>query len=271
MKNFTALFFFLTFFLISCRTTKQINKVIQPKPASVDTALLKAKEDSIHQITQLYKSLQAQKIDFQTFQSKIKIESYGANGKNQDITAVIKMIKDSAIWISLSATILSVEVYRVLIKPDSVILLNKQEKEVQFRSLDYLQEITQIPFDFKTLQDFILGNPIFTGDSVHSYRKLGPQQLLSTLSPPFKHLITLSGVQDQLTHSKLDDLDVTRSRTADITYDQYALVDNVNFANSRKITVSEKNKLDLLFTFKQPEFNKPLSIVFNVPKHYLRK
>jgi hypothetical protein len=271
MKTHSLLLFFLTFFFLSCRTTKQINKVIQPKQNTVDATILKAREDSIQKVAELYRSLQAQKIDFKTFQSKIKIESYGANGKNQDITAVIKMVKDSAIWLSLSATILSVEVYRVLIKPDSVILLNKQEKEVQFRSLDYLQEITQIPFDFRTLQDFILGNPIFTGDSVQSYRKLETQQLFSTLCPPFKHLITLSGDQNQLTHSKLDDLDVTRSRTADITYDQYGLVDNIFFAASRQITVSEKNKLDLQFIFKQPEFNKPLSIVFNVPKHYLRK
>lgn len=271
MKYHSLLFIFLTFFFLSCRTTKQINKVIQPKPNTIDATLLKAREDSIQQVVEAYRSLQAQKIDFNTFQSKIKIESFGANGKNQDITAVVKMIKDSAIWLSLSATILSVEVYRVLIKPDSVILLNKQEKEVQFRSLDYLQEITQIPFDFHTLQDFILGNPIFTGDSIQSYRKLESQVLMSTLRPPFKHLITLSGDNHRLAHSKLDDLDMTRSRTADITYDQYALVDNISFAASRQITVSEKNKLDLQFTFKQPEFNKPLSIVFNIPKHYLRK
>lgn len=271
MKIQSLLFFVISFFWLSCRTTKQINKVIQPKPNPVDATLLKAREDSIQQVTEHYRLLQAQKIDFNTFQSKIKIESFGVNGKNQDITAVIKMVKDSAIWVSLSATILSVEVYRVLIKPDSVILLNKQEKEVQFRSLDYLQEITQIPFDFHTLQDFILGNPIFTGDSIQSYRKLESQELMSTLCPPFKHLITLSGDKRQLTHSKLDDLDVTRSRTADITYDDYGFFDNMPFSTVRKISVSEKNKLDLYFTFKQPEFNKPLSIVFNIPKHYVRK
>jgi hypothetical protein len=271
MKNSFLFFLFLSCLLTACRTTKQINKVIQPKTNPVDAILQKAREDSIQHVYQTYHSFQSRKIDFQTFQSKIKIESFGANGKNQDITAVIKMVKDSAIWVSLSATILSVEVYRVLIKPDSVILLNKQEKEVQFRSLDYLQEITQIPFDFKTLQDFILGNPIFIGDSIQSYRQLDMLQLFSTLCPPFKHLITLSGDQQLLTHSKLDDLDKSRSRTADITYDQYDYIDNVYFASSRQVTVSEKNKLDLRLNFKQPEFNKPLPIVFNIPKHYVRK
>ncbi len=64
---------------------------------------------------------------------------------------------------SLSATFLNIEVYRVLIMKDSVILLNKQQKEVQFRSLDYLQEVIQIPFDYKTIEDLLIGNPVFVG------------------------------------------------------------------------------------------------------------
>ncbi len=271
MKNQIFFLLLICGCLLSCRTTKQINKVIQPKINPEEEITRKAKADSIQHLYELYQGFSDRKIDFTTFQSKIKIESYGANGKNQDITAVIKMVKDSAIWLSLSATILSVEVFRVLIKPDSVILINKQEKEVQHRSLDYLQEITQIPFDFKTLQDFILGNPIFTGDSIQSFRKLDQNLLLSTLCPPFKHLITLSGEPAQITHSKLDDLDLTRSRTADITYAQYTPICNLNFATERQITVSEKNKLDIRFAFKQTEFNKPLPIVFNIPKNYVRK
>ena len=60
----------------------------------------------------------------------------------------------------------------MLIKKDSVILMNTRDKEVQYRSLDYLQEVTQIPFDFNTLQDLLIGNPIFFSDNSISYRRL---------------------------------------------------------------------------------------------------
>jgi hypothetical protein len=39
-------------------------------------------------------------------------------------------------------------------------LMNKLEKTVQYRSIAYLTEITQVPFDFYSLQDLIIGNPV---------------------------------------------------------------------------------------------------------------
>ena len=254
----------------SCRSTKTINKAIAPKELT-PVIINKDVEDSILKVKQVLTDFKSQKIDFTTFSAKIKVESTGNNGKNPDISAVVKIIKDSAIWMSLSATFLNVEVYRVLIKKDSVILLNKQDKEVKYRSLDYLQEVTQIPFDFKTLQDLIIGNPVFIGDSVISFRKINNTILLSTLDPYFKNLITISSDNKTMLHSKMDDIDLSRSRTADITYDGYENTLGFNFSTDREISVSEKNKLDVKLNYKQYEFNKEVIITFNIPKNYKLK
>ena len=257
-------------FAASCSTTKKINKAIEPKeltPALVN----KDVEDSIKRVKDNFKTFASRQIDFKTFSAKIKVESVGGDGKVPDLTVVLKMVKDSAIWMSLSATILNVEVYRVLITSDSVVLLNKQDKEVQFRSIGYLQEVTQIPFDFKTLQNLIIGNPIFISDSVISYRHQNNNVLMTTIDAYFKNLLTLTPDHTTLLHSKLDDIDLLRSRTADITYDGYETISGFPFSTSREITASEKNKLDIRLNFKQYEFNKDLNITFNIPKNYLRK
>lgn len=271
MKKTTILIFILAAVVFtSCRSTKKINKAIEPKELITDL-VNKDAEDSINKVRQILTDFKSQKVEFTTFSAKIKVESTGANGKNPDISAVVKIIKDSAIWMSLSATFLNVEVYRVLIKKDSVILINKQEKEVQFRSLDYLQEVTQIPFDFKTLQDLIIGNPVFIGDTVISFRKLNNTILLSTIDPYFKNLLTISEDNKIMFHSKMDDIDVGRSRTADITYNGYENNSGFNFSTDREISASEKNKIDIKLNYKQYEFNKEVSIVFNIPKNYKLK
>ena len=161
--------FFFSLALFSCKTTRQINKVIAPKD-STTVFDNKSAEDSIKLVNETLKAFDAHYIDFKTFSAKIKVDIEDSKGKQPDLVAVIRMIKDSAIWISLSASILNVEVYRVLITKDSVILLNKLEREVQYRTLDYLQEVADIPIDFKTLQDLIVGNPVFYNDSIKSYR-----------------------------------------------------------------------------------------------------
>jgi len=216
-------------------------------------------------------SLRGHYIDFKTFSAKIKVEYEDNKGKKPELTANVRIIKDSTIWISLTATFLNIEVYRVLITRDSVILLNKQDKEVQFRSLDYLQDVTEIPFDYTTLQDLLVGNPIFMDSTVVSYKKLDDQVLISTVGKYFKNLLTLSADNFLLLHSKLDDVDVTRNRTADITYSDFENKNGVDFSTYRGITVSEKNKLDIRLNFKQYEFNKELSVSFNIPKNYKRK
>ncbi|MBP9099192.1 MAG: DUF4292 domain-containing protein [Ferruginibacter sp.] len=268
MKYFFPLgLFFLSIALYSCKTTRQINKAIAPKD-STTVFDKKSSEDSLKLINETVNAFKANYIDFKTFSAKIKVDVEDSKGKQPDITAVVRIIKDSAIWVSLSATLFNVEVYRVLITKDSVILLNKQEREVQYRSLDYLQEVAQLPVDFVTLQNLLVGNPVFYNDSIMTYRQIGDFILLGTVGNVFKNLLTLNAGNKLLTHIKLDDIDISRNRTADITYDNYENNSGFNFSTSRQIIASEKNKLDLRLNFKQYEFNKELSVSFNIPRNY---
>jgi Domain of unknown function (DUF4292) len=92
--------------------------------------------------------------------------------------------------------------------------------------------------------------------------------LVSSVGGDFKNLITYALPDNLLQHSKLDDLDIMQNRTADFTYDDYNNSNGIPFATRRQIIASEKNKLDIRMNFKQYEFNKELSVSFNVPKNY---
>ncbi len=261
----------LIFSIFSCKTVKKINKAIAPKDTTAVIMFDKTKADSLFMIQKTIENLNRNYIDFKTFNAKIKVHYQDSKGKNQDVTAIVRIIKDSAIWISLTASFLSIEAYRALITKDSVILLNKLDKEVQYRSLDYLQEVTEIPFDYKTLQDLLVGNPVFIDSNIVYYKKTDNQILFSMVGSYFKNLLTLSSDNYFLTHSKLDDVDLARNRTADITYAGYENKTGFNFSTYREITVSEKKKLDIQLDFKQYEFNKDLSVSFNIPKNYTKK
>jgi len=259
----------------SCRTTRQISKAIAPKKDKDTTLNIvpnTSAADSLKMIQETMSGLQKHYIDYRSFNAKIKVDWENSKGRQPDLLAVVRIIKDSAIWVSVSATILNIEVYRMLITKDSVILMNIHDKEVQYRSLDYLQDMTEIPFDYKTIQDLLVGNPIFVDtSSVVSYKKADDKILVLTVGELFKNLLTLSSDNDLLLHSKLDDVDVNRNRTADITYGDFDNKAGVDFSTYREITASEKNKLDLRLNYKQYEFNKELSVSFKVPKNYKRK
>jgi Domain of unknown function (DUF4292) len=261
-----CLFIFATS-IWSCKISKTINKAIAPKDSVI---INQNSNDSLKIISTAKQKLTKNYIDFKTFNAKIKIDYEDSKGKKPDLVAIVRIIKDSAIWISLNATIFSAEVFRILITKDSVILLNKIEKEVQYRSLDYLQDITEIPFDYGTLQDLLVGNPVFLDSNFISYKKTDKEILLLSIGKVFKHLVTMNLTDSLLMHSKLDDVNIARNRTADITYANYENNNGIYFSTYREVTVSEKNKLDIRMNYKQFDFNKELSVNFNVPKNYKR-
>lgn len=254
-------------FFSQCKSGRIITKAIAPRDTT-NNINIKTAADSLLLVNNTKAILQKNRIDFNTFSAKIKLEIEDSKGKKPDLLANIRMIKDSAIWISISASILNIEVFRVFITKDSVILLNKQEKEVQYRSINYLQEITDIPFDFNTLQNLIVGNPIFYDEKEIVVRKFEEFLLISSIGDEFKNLLTISTKDNTLVHSKLDDLNLSRNRTADFTYDSYSNSSGFPFSTYRQIIATEKNKLDVRMNFKQFEFNKELSVNFSIPKNY---
>lgn len=253
-----------------CGTAKKINVAVAKKDTVSMIITNTYATDSIKLVNAALAMVHSKENDFQTFSAKIKVDFQDSKGKQPSITAYVRILKDSLIWISGYATIFNVEAFRVLINKDSVILLDKINKRVQYRSLDYLQEVTQIPFDFKTLQNLLVGNPVFLNDNVVSYKETESKVLLATRGDYFKNLLTIDKSNYFLVHSKLDDVNINRNRTADITYGNFEYANKVNFSTYREITVSEKNKVDIQLNFKQWDFNKQLPIIFNVPSNYKR-
>jgi hypothetical protein len=263
-----ALILAIIFFSTGCKSSKVITKAIAPRDTT-NALQIKTFEDSILLVNSTKEILQKNIIKYTTFSAKIKLDIEDSKGKKPDLVANVRMIKDSAIWISITAPILlNTEVYRALITKDSVILVDKQEREIHYRSIDYLQELTNIPFDLKTIQDLIVGNVIFFNENSITIKKLEKFLLIASLSKEFKNLVTLSAPDNLLQHCKLDDINIMQNRTADFTYDSYTNSNGIIFSTYRQIFVTEKNKLDLRMNFKQFEFNKELSVSFSVPKNY---
>ncbi|MBA4166738.1 MAG: DUF4292 domain-containing protein [Chitinophagaceae bacterium] len=268
MRYFSLLLF--SAILFGCRSTKSIQHAISKKDSVqviVPPPSANSKHDSLKFMQDVYMGVQKKRIDFNTFSAKVKVNFEGKNGRKNDFNAFIRLRKDSVLWVSINA-LLGIEAFRIMITPDSVKVLNKLDKVAQLRSVSYLKEITKLPFTFNELQDLVVGNPIYFGNNIVSYKKEGTLITVVSIGDVFKQLLTLNPQNFEILHSKLDDVDATRARTADITYGDYQGMPNNTFSTFRKITLSEKSKLDIEMKYKQFDFNVPLNFPFSVPKNY---
>jgi hypothetical protein len=269
MKFFSTLLLVISIItIVSCRTTKKINTALSKKDTTQMVVVKDVHNDSLDFIKQTLHALDSNRIDFTTFSAKVKVDVWDKDGKEPDLTVFIHMQKDSVIWLLVNATFVNIEAFRILITPDSVKVLNKKDKIVELRSVNYLQELTHLPIKFSTLQDLLVGNPIFIDTNVVSYKKNPDNLTMLIVGNLFKNLLTINSNLNVVTNSKMDDVDPTRNRTCNISYGNYEKWGSKNFPKFRELSIVEKSKIDVQMDFKQYSFNETLSYPFNIPKNY---
>lgn len=256
--------------LSGCRATRKIQTAINTRVDSValvQQALAAARADSLHYIRGQYDSAMANRIDFRSFSGKVDVEYEEPDGKKLNVNAQVRMQKDSLIWISLTA-IFGIEGVRACITPDSVKVLDKQNKTYLVRSISYLQEITALPLNLRSLQDLLVGNPVFIDSSFYSYSKGNGTISLQGNNSFFRQLLTIGESDKLISSCKLDELDENRRRTSYLAYAEYENKLGPWFARRRTVQVAEKKNLSVRLNYKQYAFNETLSFPFAVPKNY---
>jgi hypothetical protein len=263
-----------------CRSTKKIQKAIAttaiPRDTTGDAARAASAPprdvhaDSMEVIRQALVGLGRNHIDFQTFSGHMHVHFEGSDRKDNEFNAVVRIKKDSLIWVSINA-VFGIEAFRLLITPDSVKILDRLKKVARLRSVSYLQEQMHLPVDFKALQDILIGNPIYV-DTAHIlfYKTDNKGISLFSAGDVFRNYLTLN-LDYTLQHSKLDDVDPLRARTGDMTFGEYDHSPAMNFSTYRKISMAEKSKVDIEINVKQFKFNEVLNTSFQVPKNYKRR
>lgn len=255
-------------FFTSCRATKKIQSAIAKKDTSstvVVPTLDNGHADSLALIRDYYNAMVGKRISFTTFSGKLDVDYEETGGKKLNLNAELRMYKDSLIWVRITA-ILGIEGLRAYITKDSVKILNRQDKVYIARSVAYLREIAALPLDLSSLQELLIGNPVFISSDISSYSKSSGNVSLHGVNSLFKTLITLGEMDKQLYSAKLDDLDETRNRTSYLTWSDYENKKGVPFAQKRSISVAEKKTLEIRLNYKQYEFNETLSFPFLSPK-----
>ena len=257
--------------LASCRSTRTISKAVSKKDTTARIApITNNGVDTQQLIRTALQQVQRNRINYQSFSAKVEVDYKGTDGKGYGVNAKVNMYKDSVIWVSANA-ILGIEAMRLMVTKDSVKLLNKLEKVYTARSISYLQEVTSLPLDLYTLQDMIVGNPVFLDSNIINYSTGNGVIDLLSLGQYFKNLLTLNEADKTLLHSKLDDANPMRSRTADLWYSDYKSDKGPLFSTKRQIVVSEKGRLEIKLDFKNYNFNEPVEFPFSIPKNYKRQ
>ncbi|NSL89889.1 DUF4292 domain-containing protein [Chitinophaga solisilvae] len=260
--------------LFACRHPKKLARTTFP---ATDTSRVIAHKDTTSEedrnkfIGDMLKGIHSKEIVFNTFSGRVRLGYEDERKSHNNLTATIRMKKDSIIWISVSAPIID-EVMRAVITPDSLKLYNRMEKQLFLRKMSDAEELLNIPFDFKTMQDLLIGNPVYLTDSVFGVVKTPSIISFSCEHPKFISLFNVFADDFGLQQSKVMDKDSTNpnKRSCELTYGDYTTVAGHRFPTVRRIFVEEKSVTKIALDFTRYDFDIPLSFPFNTPASYKR-
>lgn len=276
IKTMKKLFYLVIIVLsiVSCKTVKKVEKIrsVVAKKDTAQTVYVEdvPKIDSAVIVKGIMEKVMKKKIDFNTFNAKIKVDYDGVD-VDQKVTAYVSFKKDSVIYIKIAVPPLGV-MEQILIDKNHVYLMNmKKGKKITVQPFSYLQEAANIQLNFSTLQDLLVGNPVFIDSNIVTYKNTSKELLVLMVGNLYKHSLTLSNTDFRVLHSKLDDADITENRTCDITFGNYQNINGNEFSMYREISVSQKNRVNIKLDFKEASFNEPLKYVFDIPKKYKQK
>ncbi|HLX90311.1 MAG TPA: DUF4292 domain-containing protein, partial [Puia sp.] len=124
---------------------------------------------------------------------------------------------------------------------------------------------------FSTLQDLLVGNPVYLDSNLVYYKKEPNNLVLMGLGSLFKNYLLVNKDNYTVQHSKLDDINVLQARTCEITYSDFVPLGNTFFSTYRQVSVTEKASVDIQLNFKDYNFNTQLNFPFRIPKNFKRK
>jgi len=87
--------------------------------------------------------------------------SINFSGQSFTVASSVKIVRDTVIQISITP-ILGIEMYRAVLTPDSVFLINKNNKEYSSAGYDFIQQKTGVDIHFSDVQNLLLNHALDT-------------------------------------------------------------------------------------------------------------
>lgn len=206
-------------------------------------------------------------LDFRSFSGRAKAKVEFADEK-QDVTLHVRILRDKAIWISVTATMFNYEAARVKITPDSVYILNKMQSSYISKPFQYVHKYTGPSVSFSTLQDLLMANV--------SQSLLRTDQITVASASDEVQIV---GIKDNLSFQySLNEKhrpkvfrmnEVGTSGNLESFYSSFVISSGYNFPQNQHIKLNAGGMhISAVLNYNKAEFNQDVEMPFIIPSKY---
>lgn len=239
----------LTFFLLSCKSTKVVSD-----GAPDERMTAKA----------IIRNHYREQSDFRTLSGRMHID-FSDGESSQSITVSLRMEKDKAIWISAP-----LGVVKAYITPTRVSFYNKLQNEYFDGDFSYLSQYLGTELDFQKVQNLLLGQALFDlrEDKYRAEVQDGKYELKpETAQDLFKAFYRLDPGNFKITAQQLSQ--PLLKRLLEIRYSGYERKGQHVLPGDISITAIDTNQRNVIeLAYRNVELDRPVNLPYEIPKGY---
>ena len=243
---------FLLTGILSCSTSRKLGSDKPAKERSEEFVL---------------KHLQEQKVDVEDFNARAKIK-YDDGDQRISFVAQLRMKEGQYIWIS--ASFLSYEVARIMIRPDSIFAINRLEKSYVAESYDKFNQSYEIPASYSQLEQLLLGNSIIDNNKPYNFAFQTDHYLMSQDLNPV--VLSERINMQKLRAEMVEVLDADSHYQVSAQYDDFRHgIQSKDFSYFRQYIIKKDDThlASIQLNFSDIDTDKKKA-PFEIPKHYER-
>ncbi|MDL2277909.1 DUF4292 domain-containing protein [Parabacteroides sp. OttesenSCG-928-G07] len=254
----TGIILFL-FLLSGCKTTKKV--------ATIAAGEAKAHAD-------FFESIQQQAFNFHTLNARMQVE-LRVSGSELSSRIDLKIVKDSALLLSVQP-LLGVEMFRVVMNPDSIIVLDRLNKRYVAENYANLINQTPITFNFYNLQALFINHIFVPGEQGLSFSQYNKFLLKQEGRMAEVKINDSMGLQYQFLadgEEKLLSTNISNKNHAlQWTYSDFRLATEQAFPMMMNVTLLNEGLAtgNMRINFSRIQTETPVNIDFSVPNNYNR-
>ncbi len=294
IKKLNKIFLLIHSILIIFVACKTSQKSLQ----SVSTQNVRLKN---YGITKLLDSINNKYLDYQTLSIKFKL-NIKLSDENHILDGILRIRKDSIIWISLNVP-LGIELARIVLNNDSIYIINKLKKEYYIKSYHFFEQNYHVELTYNDIQalltnkiflisesdeeknlamnenssekDFVKKNFFIGKDSVNyilkTHRKHRIKKAIRRNKTDNIILESIKILPSEFKIQQIEIIDFEENRKLIINYDNFNTFNNKLFPTSINIQLSDSlNKYNIELQYLKININTEINTRYTIPDNYIR-
>lgn len=224
----------------------------------------------------LFEDVLTNELDYTTFSSKMNM-SFSTGKRTLSSKATIRIVRNEALQLSIQP-LFGIEMFRMYVEPNSVIILDRMNKRYVQESFDDIKKQFPIGFNFYTLQS-LFTNTLFIPDQstvlTDDYKKFKYSQSSDNYhlsardrKSAIDYSFLVNG-NDQITLTQM--YMPNRNYSFDWSYDEFTLIEKLFFPLEMKMLISNgKRRVDTSVSLSSITLDDPVTLDSSIPSSYAK-